>query len=195
MALDKLGTHPPKVPRPPRPRAPGLYHLTVRSTTPDPLFRDGFDRLELISQLARTTAQINWTCIAVCLMTTHYHLVVDAGEGVLPEAMKRINWPYAMAFNKRHGRRGHAVGGKYASIPILDEGHLLNAYRYVVRNPVKAGLCAGPEEWPWSSYAATIGHTDGFSFVDASIVLETFDAPVTEIAIERLRGFSEADWS
>jgi hypothetical protein len=98
-----------------------------------------------------------------------------------------------MAFNRRHGRRGHTVGGKYKSIPIADEQHLLNAYRYVVRNPVKEGLCARPQEWPWSSYAATIGLAEGFSFVDAAVVLETFEAP-TEVAVERLRGFSEVAW-
>lgn len=181
------------MPYPPRPTAAGLYHLAVRSTIPDPFFRDGFDRIAFVSELARTCRQVKWTCVAVCLMGTHYHLIVDADEGVLPVAMKRLNWSYAVAFNKRHGRRGHLVGGKYLSIAIVDERQLLNTYRYVVRNPVKAGQYKRPQDSPWSSYAVTIGVAEGFSFVDASCILECFGG-AHDVAVERLRGFVETEW-
>ena len=81
--------------RDPRPTAAGLYHLMARSSTPDLLFRDGADCLSMIGQIERVTLDTDWTCLAVCLMGTHYHLVVDAGDDVLAGAMKRINWAYA----------------------------------------------------------------------------------------------------
>jgi len=175
-----------------RPTAAGVYHLAVRSSTPDFLFRDGADRLSLIGQLERVTLDTDWTCVSACLMGTHYHLLVDAGEGVLARAMQRINWAYAFNHNQRHGRRGHRVGCKYRSMPILTEEHLLACYRYIARNPVEEGLCRRPEEWPWSSYATTVGHSSTFPFVDASLVLDLFD-PDHDTAIERLRGFVEPD--
>jgi len=167
-----------------------VYHLAVRSSTPDFLFRDGGDRLSLIGQLERVTLDTDWTCIAACLMGTHYHLLVDAGERVLAGAMQRINWAYAFNHNKRHGRRGHRVGCRYLSIPITTDEHLLACYRYIVRNPVEEGSCSQPEDWPWSSYATTLGHSSAFPFVDASLVLDLLDRG-HDVAIERLRGLVE----
>jgi putative transposase len=182
--------HAPLVAYPPRPTAAGIYHLAVRSATPDLLFRDGADCLSLIAQLDRVTADTEWTVIAVCLMGTHYHVMVDAGEGVLAGAMKRINWAYAVNHNKRHGRRGHRVGCKYLSVAISTDEQLLACYRYIVHNPVEKGLCRQPDDWPWSSYAAAIDQSSAFSFVDASIVLEMFDHD-HDIAVQQLRGFVE----
>ena len=101
-----------------RQTAAGVYHLATRSSTPDFLFRDAADRLSLIGQLERVTLDTDWTCVAACLMGTHYHLLVDAGANVLPDAMKRINWAYAVNHNQRHGRRGHRVGSRYLSIDV-----------------------------------------------------------------------------
>jgi REP element-mobilizing transposase RayT len=168
-----------------------VYHLTCGSTRPDPFFRDGFDRIMFVSSLARTCELADWTCVSVCLMGTHYHLIVDAGHAALPDAMKRLNWAYAMAFNRRHGRHGHQVGQKFTAKWIEDDSQLLSAYRYVARNPVRAGLCASPQDWPWSSYPAAVGLAKGFEFVDASIVLGLF-GETREVAAERLRGFAEA---
>jgi putative transposase len=173
---------------PPRPTAAGIYHLAVRSATPDLLFCDGTDRLSLISQLDRVTADTDWTVIAACLMGTHYHVMVDAAEGVLAVAMKRVNWAYAVNHNRRHDRRGHRVGCKYLSVAIVTDEQLLACYRYVVRNPVEKGLCGLPEDWPWSSYAAAIDQSSAFSFVDPSLVLELFDRD-HDIAVQQLRGF------
>jgi putative transposase len=178
------------VPSPPRPTAPGLYHLACTSTTPDPFFRDAFDRITFISYLARVTELADWTCVCACLMTTHYHLIVDAGVAALPDAMQRLNWAFAREFNRRHGRRGHHVGRKFKSIWIGSEEQLLTAYRYVVRNPVRAGICEHPQDWPWSSYASTVGLAAGFGFVDASPVLDLYGGTREQI-VERLRGFCE----
>jgi putative transposase len=178
------------MPRAPRPTAAGVYHLATRSTTPDRLFADGVDRLALVSQIERVSLDTDWSCLAACLMGTHYHLIVEAAEGVVGGAMKRINWAYAVRHNTRHGRRGHRVGSKYLCVPVLSDEQLLTCYRYLMHNPVEAGLCARPETWPWSSYASTVGLSSGFRFVDASRVLSLFHED-TAVAIERLRGFVE----
>jgi hypothetical protein len=123
-------------------------------------------------------------------MTTHFHLLVDVDAGVLPIAMHRLNFRYACAFNTRHGTRGHVLERRYGAGRIMSDAHLLYAFRYIARNPVTARLVAKPEDWPWSSYAATVGITEACSFVNASIVLEQFGA-APEIAVARLRDFVE----
>jgi putative transposase len=179
-----------------RQTAAGVYHLITRSSTPDFLFRDAADRLSLIGQLERVTLDTDWTCVAACLMGTHYHLLVDAGANVLSGAMKRINWAYAINHNQRHGRRGHRVGCRYLSIDVTEEEHLLACYRYIAWNPVEAGLCPSPEDWPWSSYGTAVGLPGGpFPFVDPSLVLDTLD-PRRDVALAELRGIvhEPADW-
>lgn len=181
------------MPRDRRPTAGGVYHVITTSTTPDAFFRDDFDRIEFISLLAQAGRRFDWTCVSVCLMTTHYHLVLDVPENGLSVAMKWLNWKFARAFNRRYARRGHHVGARFSAIPIKDESQLLTAYRYVVRNPVRAGMCERPQDWLWSSYASTVGLAPGFSFVDAKIVLSCFDGD-HPTALERLRGYVESKW-
>jgi putative transposase len=84
-------------------------------------------------------------------MTNHYHLVVEATLIMLSGGFHRLNGIYAQTFNLRHGRHGHLFGDRFWSATIESEEHLQDACRYVVFNPVRAGLCEQPEEWRWSA--------------------------------------------
>lgn len=177
------------MPRPPRDTAAGLFHVYAHVVwvTPE-LYRDDVDRLEFLRRLALVSSRPSWTCLAFCLMGSHYHLIVDVGENVLPSAMHSLNWSYARAFNARHALRGHLQFDRYGSRRIYDSDDLLGRYAYVARNPVRAGLCRLPEEWPWSSYAGTVGVARAHSFVDATKVLRCFDGlPVDPRAALRWR--------
>jgi len=169
----------------------GLYHVATGSTRPDPFFRDDVDRGIFVVELATALAHESAVCLGLCLLTTHYHLILDVEENSLPDVMRRLNWHYARAANRRHQRLGHAVGGPYLSVPIEDDAHLLSGYRYLAWNPIRAGICARPQDWRWSSYRTTIGLREDFSIVDASRVVGCFGRPRTA-AIQRLRGFVEA---
>jgi putative transposase len=65
--------------------------------------------------------------------------------------------PHPRRFNRRHGRIGHLFERRYSSVLIEREPHLLEACRYVVLNPVRAGLCETADDWRWSSFRATAG--------------------------------------
>jgi REP-associated tyrosine transposase len=165
--------------RPPRDIEAGLFHVYTHSVWAAPaLFRDNDDRLTFLRELARATARTGWTCVAYCLMGTHYHLVLDVGAGVLPKGMHSLNFRYASAFNARHTMKGHVHGRRYGARRLVDETALLGAFKYVVLNPVEATLCEAPESWPWSSYAATVGLAAPQSFVDAGRVLRCFGDPI-----------------
>lgn len=175
----------------PRDTDAGLFHVYTHCVWAAPAhFRDDLDRLGFLRHLARTTAQTGWTCLAFCLMTTHYHLIVDVADGVLPRAMHRLNLGYVRDYNRRHGMRGHAQAARYAAKRIRDESHLLTAYAYVVNNPVSSGDVEAAAEWAWSSFAATIGLTEPHSFVDDSLLTACFGGPA-EAARARLRAFVE----
>jgi REP element-mobilizing transposase RayT len=154
------------------------------------MFVDDFDRYDFCSRVARTIERFTWVCRAFCLMTTHYHLLLDVDTNTLQAGMQRINGQYAQEFNKRHGRSGHLRGDRYGASPVTTDGHMLRAYRYIVRNPVRAGLCGTPGEWQWSSYRGAAGLDGGFAFVTDEPIRDYF-ASSTESAISGLRAFCE----
>src|SRR5581483_3363097 len=93
-------------------------------------FRDDVDRLEFLRGLARVTAKFEWRCMGFCLMGTHYHLIVEVADGVLPPAMQSLNHAYACHFNRRHGLRGHAQARRYGSRRLIGVEDLIAAYAY-----------------------------------------------------------------
>lgn len=191
IATARWHSDPPAMPRALRDVDPGLFHVYAHSVwAADALFRDDEDRLTFLRELARATSRVGWTCLGYCLMTTHYHLVLDVGADVLPKGMHSLNFRYASSFNARHAMKGHVHGRRYGARRLTDETDLLDAFKYVARNPVEAMLCKRPEQWRWSSYAATIGLADQDSFVDPGRVLRCFRDPL-EFARAELRRFVE----
>lgn len=147
--------------RPLRLDIPGaFYHVTARGNAREPIYRDDRDREAFLSLLATTCNQYGWALHAYCLMTNHYHLLLslqEAPDGRLVRGMQRLNSCFAKQFNQRHRRVGHLYQGRYHAILVQRERHLIELTRYVVLNPVRAGIVAHVAEWPWSSYRATVG--------------------------------------
>jgi REP element-mobilizing transposase RayT len=171
----------------------GLAHVTARTVRRLPLFVTGRDALALLATIDHVTRDVaSWSILAYCLMPNHFHLVVDAEVDELSLAMHRVNGSYAQRFNREHGYTGHLFQGRFGSKPIADEAYLPGSIRYVVMNPVRAGLCARPEQWRWSSYRACLGLEAAPRFLDAQRALSVFGAdPAT--ARSRLRRFVEAE--
>ena len=107
--------------------------------------------------LAQASYRRDWVCLAYCLMTNHFHLVLALREETLSRGMHRLNLLFARRFNERHGHVGHLFEARFSAGVIESESHLLESLRYVVLNPVRAGLCADPAGWAWSSFRATAG--------------------------------------
>ncbi len=100
--------------------------------------------------LGSVVVRNDWTCHAFCLMTNHYHLIVEAERPDLSRGMHRLNGRYAQLFNRRHGRDGHLFRGRYSVYVIDCETRLEASCRYVIENPVRAGLSQTASDWPWS---------------------------------------------
>jgi REP element-mobilizing transposase RayT len=132
------------------------------------------DRSDFLEILASVIELCGWRCMSYCLMGSHYHLVVQTPAANLSVGMQLLNGRYAQRFNWRHGRRGHLFGGRFYSVLVESETHLLAALRYVARNPVEAGLCAHAADWRWSSFRATAGLEWGPRFLDVDGVLDLF---------------------
>src|SRR5512139_2076393 len=161
--------------RPLRIEYPGaVYHVTSRGNEKKPVFKDDTDRLNFLNTLQHVNKRYNWICHAYCLMTNHYHLLIETPEGNLSIGMRQINSVYTQLFNKRHGRTGHLFQGRYKAILIQKDSHLLEVCRYVVLNPVRAKMVETPEDYPWSSYLATAGKTTPHSCLTTDWVVGQF---------------------
>ena len=116
---------------------------------------------------------------AYCLMSNHYHLLIETPEGRLVDGMRRLNGVYTQAFNRRHGRVGHVLQGRYKSILVDKDAYLLELARYIVLNPVRASMVQRVEDWPWSSYANTAGRREAPDWLDAAWIVKQFGADAT----------------
>jgi putative transposase len=149
------------VARTPRSGLPdGYFHVFSRGVAArGPLYVDDDDRQTFVDLVWHVAERHGWTCHALCVMGTHYHLVVEAGREALSAGVHRLNWQYARYFNVRHRRFGHVFADRFSARVIGSEEYLFDVCAYVVLNPVRAGLCQTTEEWPWSwsSYGLRIG--------------------------------------
>ena len=133
--------------------AGGVYHVYARGTAGAAIFLDDRDRRFYLGALAQTIRRQGWRCLAYCLMGNHVHLVLETPEPNLARGMQRLHGGYAQWFNHRHGRVGHLFQGRYGSVLVKSDAHLWAAIRYVVLNPVAAGLARTAAAYPWSSHA------------------------------------------
>jgi putative transposase len=163
--------------RPLRIEYPGaVYHITSRGNEKKPVYKDDQDRKNFLFILDKVNKRYHWLCHAYCLMDNHFHLLIETPEGNLSIGMRQLNGVYTQAFNKRHGRTGHLFQGRYKAILIQKDSHLLEVCRYVVQNPVRAGLAEDPGQWRWSSYSATAGREKPSSCLTTSWVLGQFSS-------------------
>ena len=167
--------------RPLRIEYPGaVYHVTARGNARDDIFLTDADRTLFLEVYAQVSRRFNWRCHAYCLMTNHYHFVIETPEANLSRGMRQLNGVYTQRFNRGHERTGHVFQGRFTAILVERESYLLELCRYVVMNPVRAGLVRSSREWPWSSYRATAGQAPGPSWLAADWLLAHFGRPRTK---------------
>jgi putative transposase len=124
--------------------------------------------------LANVVLRFRWSCLAYCLMNNHVHLLLETWEANLSQGMQRLHGGYAQAFNARRGRAGHVFQGRYGAVRMRATSQVWLAATYIARNPVEAGLCRRPDEWPWSSYGGVTSER-GPAWLDTDRLLSYFD--------------------
>ena len=175
--------------RPLRLEYPGaLYHVTSRGNAKATIYQNDDDRELFVRLLKDEVIQQGWLCYAWCLMDNHYHFLIETPEANLSRGMQRLNGRYTQSFNRSHDRVGHVFQGRYKAILVEKESHLLELCRYVVLNPVRAGMVDDVSDWPWSSYQDTLCGGKDSKWLAANRVLELFSMHREE-AIQRYRQF------
>lgn len=162
--------------------AGALYHITARGNTRADIYFNDVDRLNFLDLLAQTCEQFDCLCHAYCLMGNHYHLLLEKSQANLAKAMRFLNGVYTQRINHRYQRVGHLFQGRYKSTLVQSDSYLLELARYIVLNPVRAGMVHTAEQWPWSSYRATAAICEPAPGLTTDCILSQFAASRTKAA-------------
>jgi len=163
-----------------------LYHVTARGNERRDIFlgNPDDDRVAFLETLSNTCDRFNWICHGYCLMTNHYHLLVETPDANLSKGMRQLNGVFTQYVNRTHARIGHLFQGRFKGILVEKESYLLELARYIVLNPVRARIRRNPEDWPWSSYRATAG-------IDPKPVFLTIDWLLRAFGQDRQQAMAE----
>jgi len=150
-----------------------FYHITSRGNAREAIFSDEQDNQLFLSYLKEYLQRHNVVCYGWCLMTNHYHLLIETIEPNLSVFMRQLNGVYTQAFNRRYRRVGHLMQGRYKAILVDKDSYFLELVRYIILNPVRAKMVRSAGEYKWSSYADIIG-INKKNIVDRKFILKQF---------------------
>lgn len=157
--------------RPLRIHLPGAaYHLFARGDNKASIFRGDDDYAHFLDEFSRALERFGTDCLAHCLLTNHYHLLVVPQEHSVSRLMHDLNGSYCQWFNRQHRRVGHVLQGRFGSRIVDNADYMLAALRYIAMNPVAAQLVSRPDDWTWSSYRATAGLCEPPAFLNLDAV-------------------------
>jgi REP element-mobilizing transposase RayT len=172
-----------------------MYHLMSRGNRRQPIYLDDVDRQDFLKTLAEACQKTGWEVHAYCLMSNHYHLVVETPNANLVAGMAWLQSAYTIRLNHHHKLIGHVLSGCYKAqlVEGSANGYLRTACDYVHLNPVRAGLLKPDERllaYPWSSfgyYLAAPAHRPQWMRVDRLLGEHGLqqDSPEARLEFER----------
>jgi REP element-mobilizing transposase RayT len=166
--------------------------VTNRGVEKRSIYSGDCDRLHFLHLLEKVIDDYRWQLRAYVLMSNHYHLFFRTPQTNLSRGMHDLDGDYASFFNARHRRVGHLFQGRFKGHLVDSEAYLLSLSRYIVLNPVRAGMVETPGEWRWSSYRATAGLAAVPRWLDPAPILDAFNADDWNKAMHGYRDFVAA---
>ena len=151
-----------------------LYHTTSRGDHRNSIYFEVADFELFLSILSDVCKQYNWVIHTYCLMTNHYHLLVETPDANLSKGMCQLNGVFSQSINYKYKRVEHLFQGRYKAI-LVDKGtYLIELCRYIILNPVRANMVDSLDEWLWSSWHSMIGHKASPVWLETDGVLALF---------------------
>jgi len=166
-----------------------LYHITARGNERAKIFFTPADYEKLLVYIKEAGDKFGTVLHAYVFMTNHYHLIVETPHAKLSRAMHHINGSYTTYVNNKRKRSGHLFQGRYKAIIIDKDSYLLELSRYIHLNPVRAGLAARPQDYPYSSYRAFVFGKEA-NGINRGMILGMLSKG-TKDAVRRYRQFVE----
>ena len=137
-----------------------IYHVIIRGINKQQIFYDEEDYEYYIYLLNRFRRMSQYDIYAYCLMGNHIHLLIKAPGEPVGKIFQRIGASFVYWYNLKYQRVGHLFQDRFKSEAVESERYFMTVLRYILRNPVKAGLCASPFDYPYSNAKAVLSQTD-----------------------------------
>ena len=150
------------------------YHVINRGIYKDKIYLNDRDKEKFLEYLEKAAERFSVIFHGYCLMSNHYHLLIQTPDSNLSKTMQWINVSYATYFNRKRDRHGHLFQGRFKAILIDADEYLKHLSRYIHLNPVRAKMVASPSDYQWSSYRAFIGKQKLPQFLETDWLLSTF---------------------
>jgi putative transposase len=151
-----------------------FYHVMHRGNAGSDLFQSERDREKLLEYFGKAVDRYQIKVHTYCLMTNHYHLLIETPHPNLSQAIKWINVSYAAYFNRKRRRSGHLFQGRFKAVLIDADEYLKHLSRYIHLNPVRAGMVEHCKDHPWSSYPAFGGYSKRPEWLETNWLLSLF---------------------
>jgi len=151
-----------------------FYHVTSRGNERKDIFKSNRDREKFLTYLHTATERYGAVVHAYCLMSNHYHLLLETPVGNLSQIMRHINGAYTNYYNTKRSRAGHLFQGRYKAILVEADEYAVELSRYIHLNPVRSKMAGAPEAYQWSSYRAYIGESKVPEWLKTGFILGYF---------------------
>ena len=158
----------------------GIYHAGSRGSNRGLIVFDESDCESLKFEIGRAAGRYGWRVLAWCVMPNHTHLVLSTPRGGFSEGFREINGNHSRRMSRRYEREAHLFKNRPWAVELAAYAHLIGAIAYVLRNPVTAGLCDRAEDWPYSSYRASVGAEASPSWLAINDLLSLFGGTIPE---------------
>jgi REP element-mobilizing transposase RayT len=156
------------------------YHAGSRGSNRLPIVYNDLDRIDFRKLLARVAESYRWQVLSWCLVDNHYHVVLRTTCPGFSKGFQLLNSSHSRRTNARNERSAHLFKGRPWTRELTSAAYLVGAILYVIRNPVEAGLCRRPQNWPFGSYRALLGLEPAPAWLAVDEVLALFGATPTE---------------
>ncbi|MBI5872970.1 MAG: transposase [Candidatus Omnitrophica bacterium] len=143
-----------------------FYHITSRGDDRKKIFLNDRDYQKFLEYISLAKAKFHFHVYAYCLLTNHYHLLLETTQANISKVMHYINGSYTTYYNTKRKRSGHVFQGRFKSLVVDKDSYFLELSRYIHLNPVKAKIAEIPEAYLWSSYLGYMGKKDPLLVLD-----------------------------
>jgi len=150
------------------------YHVMNRARKGQEAFATVEDCNSFIDIIKDAAEIFNMKITAYCLMTNHYHILVQTPDANLSRCMRHINGIYTQRYNARNGCDGTLFRGRYKSIVVDADSYLLELVRYIHRNPLRAGIVAKLDDYEWSSHKGYVSKAKKWEWLHKNYILGIF---------------------
>lgn len=179
--------------RPLRIEFPGAwYHIMNRGRRYESIFSDKKDYQMFIDLMMEISEMWNVNIAAYCLMTNHYHILLQTPNGNISRCMRHLNGVYTQRYNRRYKLDGQLFRGRYKSILVGNDEHLIQIVRYIHKNPVKAGRVKEMSQYKWSSYNGYLSNSDKWKWLYKGLIVSMI-APQEQGRLKTLKEFMQQD--